>query len=55
MERLCARLLAFCFNADEGLVFAGGLSVNDEPEIWLKNDHGGVEHCLSWGSLTQTA
>ena len=34
MERMVARVLAFCINAEEGLSFTKGLSVVDEPDIW---------------------
>lgn len=34
LERLSARLLAFCFNADEQLSFSRGLSTADEPALW---------------------
>jgi len=49
IERLCTRLLAFCLNADEQLKFTGGLSVEGEPELWLKNDHGGIEQWIDVG------
>lgn len=35
-ERLMARLLAFCLNWREGLVFTRGLSEVDEPDIWVR-------------------
>jgi len=31
-----ARLLAFCINAEEHLVFTKGLSDVDEPDIWVR-------------------
>lgn len=34
IERLAARLVAFCINAQEGLVFSTGLSNPDDPDIW---------------------
>ena len=33
-QRLMARILAFCLNADERLEFSKGLSVSEEPDIW---------------------
>lgn len=36
LERMTARVLAFCLNAQEGLNFTKGLSAIDEPDIWLK-------------------
>jgi len=34
-ERMMARVLAFCLNAQESLIFTKGLSEPDEPDIWL--------------------
>jgi len=34
LERMMARVMAFCFNADEQLVFCKGLSDSDEPDLW---------------------
>lgn len=36
VERMMARVLAYCMNAQEHLVFCRGLSTNDEPDIWLR-------------------
>jgi uncharacterized protein YaeQ len=33
-ERMMARVLAFCLNADEVLTFTKGLSEPDVPDIW---------------------
>ena len=41
-ERMMARVLAFCLNAQqEALVFTKGLSEPDEPDIWARamDDH----------------
>ena len=35
-QRMMARVLAYCINAQEGLVFAKGLSDIEEPDIWLR-------------------
>jgi len=35
-ERMMARVLAFCINAQEFLVFTKGLSEVEEPDIWVK-------------------
>jgi len=35
-ERMMARVLAFCLNAQESLIFTKGLSEPDEPDIWLR-------------------
>ena len=36
LERMMARVLAYCINAEEGLIFTKGLSDIDEPDIWLR-------------------
>ena len=35
-ERMMARVLAFCLNAQEFLVFTKGLSAVEEPDIWAR-------------------
>jgi len=37
IERMMARMLAFCINADENLAFTKGLSAVDEPDIWARS------------------
>lgn len=48
-QRLCARLLAFTHQADEELMFTRGLCVEEEPEIWRKNDNGDIESWIEMG------
>lgn len=48
-ERLMLRLLAWLVNAHERLTFTRGLSAEDEPEIWLLNDHNGIEAWVELG------
>jgi uncharacterized protein YaeQ len=36
MERMMARVLAFCLNAQEYLVFTKGLGAVAEPDIWVR-------------------
>ena len=36
LERMMVRVLAFCINAEEYLVFTKGLSEAEEPDIWLR-------------------
>ncbi len=36
LERMMARVLAFCINAQEFLEFTKGLSVAEEPDIWAR-------------------
>ncbi len=35
-ERMMARVLAYCINAQERLNFSRGLSATDEPDLWVK-------------------
>ncbi|GBU11513.1 hypothetical protein AwEntero_01140 [Enterobacterales bacterium] len=48
-QRMMLRLLAWICHADERLSFTRGLSAEDEPEIWRKNDHGGIELWVELG------
>lgn len=54
-ERMMVRLLAFALNAhfslntSEPLHFTKGLSSDDEPDLWLKNLHGDIEHWIEVG------
>jgi len=34
LERMMVRLLAFCLQAREGLMFCKGISSSDEPDLW---------------------
>jgi uncharacterized protein YaeQ len=36
-ERMMARVMAYCLNAQEFLSFTKGLSVADDPDIWAKS------------------
>ena len=36
LERMMARVLVYCLNAEENLAFGKGLSSDDEPDIWLR-------------------
>lgn len=36
VERMMVRVLAYCLNAQEDLVFTKGLSEIDEPDIWVR-------------------
>ncbi len=36
LERMMARVLAFCINAQEFLAFSKGLSAAEEPDIWAR-------------------
>ncbi|MBB3168116.1 YaeQ family protein [Simiduia aestuariiviva] len=41
-ERMVVRILAFALNADERLAFTKGISTAEEPDLWLKEDHGAI-------------
>jgi uncharacterized protein YaeQ len=41
-ERMMVRLLAFALNADESLAFAGDVSAQDEPSLWIKDLTGSI-------------
>lgn len=47
-ERMMLRLLAWIKYADERLQFTRGLSSDDEPELWLLNDHPGSICGSNW-------
>ena len=49
LERMAARLLAFCINYSRGLEFTRGLSTVDEPALWLHSDSGEIEHWIEVG------
>lgn len=36
LERMMTRILAFCINASDNLVFTKGLSAVNEPDIWAR-------------------
>lgn len=48
-ERMMLRLLAWIKYANERLQFTRGLCADDEPEIWLKNDHLGIDLWVELG------
>jgi uncharacterized protein YaeQ len=43
LERMMVRLMAFCFNAQDQLVFCKGLSDTEEPDIWMHSLDGKLE------------
>ena len=49
LERMAARLFAFCLNASRGLEFSRGLSSTDEPDIWQHSDSGEIDHWIEVG------
>lgn len=52
VERMVVRVLAFCLNAEEGLVFSKGLCEPDEPDIWKHALDGNV---LRWVDVGEPA
>jgi uncharacterized protein YaeQ len=49
MERMMVRVLAFCFNAQEQLVFCKGLSDTEEPDLWMHSLEGNLELWIDVG------
>ncbi len=48
-ERLMVRLLAFALHAHEHLTFGKGLSIEDEPDVWLKDLTGAIDLWIDVG------
>lgn len=42
LERMMARMLAFCLNAQESLAFTKGLSSTEEPDLWAHSPDGRI-------------
>lgn len=49
LERMAARLLAYCLHAEDGLTFTRGLSTADEPDLWLHAPSGEISHWIEVG------
>jgi uncharacterized protein YaeQ len=49
LERMTARLIAFCMNWEPRIEFTRGLSSTDEPAIWLHTDTGEIDHWIDVG------
>ena len=49
LERMMVRLLSFCINAQEHLVFTKGLSAADEPDIWAHSLSGQLDLWIDVG------
>lgn len=49
LERMVVRLLAYCLNYTHGLDFTKGLSTADEPDLWVRNDSGEIQHWIEVG------
>lgn len=48
-ERMMVRVIAFALNASDDLVFAKGLSSEDEPDLWLKDLTGAISQWIEVG------
>jgi uncharacterized protein YaeQ len=48
-ERMMVRLLAFAVHAHDALTFAGGLSTDNEPDLWRRDLTGAVERWIEIG------
>jgi uncharacterized protein YaeQ len=48
-ERMMVRVLAFALHADDGLAFGRGLSTEDEPDLWRRDDTGAIVHWIDVG------
>jgi len=49
LERMLVRLLAYCLNCTRGLDFTKGISMADEPDLWVHSDHGDIQHWIEVG------
>jgi len=52
IERMMARVLAYCIDADEQLVFTKGVSAVDEPDLWLHTLDGQLSLWIDIGEPT---
>ncbi|BCL72512.1 conserved hypothetical protein [Vibrio nigripulchritudo SFn27] len=48
-QRMMARVIAFCLNAQEGLEFTKGLSTIEEPDVWKKSLDDQIELWIDVG------
>lgn len=48
--RMLMRVLAYCLNTEEGLVFTKGLSTESEPDLWKLDLHGEIAHWIELGT-----
>ena len=49
LERMGARVLAYCLNYSQALEFTKGLSSTDEPDLWQHSDSGELQHWIEIG------
>ena len=48
-KRMMLRLLAFCINAGEAMIFSKGISTDDEPDLWQHELNGELTHWIELG------
>jgi len=48
-KRMMLRVLAFCINADEAMLFSKGISTDDEPDLWQHELNGELSHWIELG------
>lgn len=49
LQRMMVRVLVFALNAHERLEFGKGISDTEEPDLWLKDLTGAIEHWIEVG------
>jgi len=49
LERMMVRVLAYCFNAQEHLVFCKGLSDTEDPDLWMHSLDGNLDLWIDVG------
>jgi uncharacterized protein YaeQ len=49
LERMVARILAYCLNAQDNLIFCKGLSDADEADLWARNLNDVIELWIDVG------
>ena len=52
LERMMARVLAYCINAQEQLAFSKGISATEEPDIWAHTLDGNLSLWIDVGEPT---
>ncbi|PFG58413.1 uncharacterized protein YaeQ [Vibrio sp. ES.051] len=48
-QRMLARILAYCLNAQSDLAFTKGLSTTEEPDLWHVSDDQSITHWIEIG------
>ena len=49
LERMVARILAYCLNAQDNLIFCKGVSDADEADLWARNLNDAIELWIDVG------